>query len=71
MAEKSNISTLVVFLLEEINIYEHGVDHRCQLGSVDLQDVKELMFACFLREALNKNCFFRNNPKGSAFLNFM
>ena len=49
MAEKSNETTLVVSLLEEINIYEHGVDHRCQLGSVDLQDVKELMFACFLR----------------------
>ena len=48
MAEKSNGSTLVVSLLEEINIYEHGVDHRCQLGSVDLQDVKELMFACSL-----------------------
>ena len=49
MAEKSNEATLVVSLLEEINIYEHGIDHRCQLGSVDLQDVKELMFACFLR----------------------
>ena len=48
MAEKSNETTLVVSLLEEINIYEHGVDHWCQLGSVDLQDVKELMFACSL-----------------------
>ena len=48
MAEKSNETTLVVSLLEEINIYEHGVDHRCQLGSVDLQDVEEFMFACSL-----------------------
>ena len=48
MAEKSNITTLVVSLLEEINIDEHGVDDWCQLGSVDLQDVKELMFVCFL-----------------------
>ena len=38
--KKYNKISLVVFLLEEIDVYKDSVNHRGQLGPIDLQNVQ-------------------------------